>query len=70
VRTVHLAPRLAQLSDSQLENAIRIAHRALINAKEHRSKAAAWRVMSELIKGRSPQAVARMEQERGLAKPS
>jgi hypothetical protein len=66
VRTVHLAPRLAQLSDSQLENAIRIAHRALINAKEHRSKAAAWRVMCQLIKARSPETVARMERALGL----
>ena len=70
MRTLPLAPRLAQLSDSDIENAIRRAHLALITAKELRSKAAAWRIMCRLIKGRSPEAIARMEQERGLARHS
>jgi hypothetical protein len=69
MRTLPLAPRLAQLSDSQLELAIHLSHRRLISASDIPSKAAAWRVMCQLIKGRSPQTVARMEQERGLAKP-
>lgn len=61
------ARRLKQLSDDQRENAIQFAHRALASSRDTRSKAAAWRVLSRLIKSRSPQAIARLEIERGLA---
>jgi hypothetical protein len=70
VRNIMRAPRLAQLTDSQRENAIRTAHRALVGSQDKSSKAAAWRVLCRLIKSRSPEAIARLEEERGLARPS
>jgi hypothetical protein len=70
MRNLSLAPRLAQLSDSQLEQAIHRCHRRLVSACDVPSKAAAWNVLSRLVKSRSPEAVARMERERGVAKPS
>lgn len=69
MRTLPLAPRLAQLSDSQLERAIHLSHRRLISARDVPGKAAAWRVLCHLIKARSPEAIARMERERGLVRP-
>lgn len=70
MRTLPLAPRLAQLSDSQLERAIHLSHRRLVSAPDISTKVAAWHVMCQLIKGRSQQTIARMERERGLAKAS
>jgi hypothetical protein len=68
MRNLSLAPHLVQLSDTDIERAIRTAHRALVNAKGHGSKASAWRVLCQLIRIRSPEAIARMEQERGLVR--
>jgi len=70
MRTIHLAPRLAQLSDHQLEQVIHRCHRRLVAASDLRSKAVAWRMLSRLIKARSPEAIARLERERGLVKAS
>ena len=70
MRKIPLAPRLAQLSDSQLEQVIHRCHRRLVTAPDFQSKAAAWRVRCRLIKSRSPAAVAHLEVERGLAKRS
>jgi hypothetical protein len=62
--------RVAQLDDSELERAINLSHRQLVLARDLPNKAAAWRVLCRLIKARSPEAIARMERERGLAKAS
>lgn len=71
MRKVPFAARGGQLSDSQfLEQAIHRCHRRLVTARDLPSKAAAWRVLCRLIKARSPEAIARLEQERGLVKPS
>jgi len=64
------APRLAQLSDAQRENAIRLAHRALVDRPSLKGKAQAWQQLCTLIKSRSPAAIARLEAERGLVRPS
>ena len=64
--TIPLVRRVAQLSDSQLEQAIRLSHRRLVSARDLPTKAAAWNVLSRLIKARSPETIARMELERGL----
>jgi len=61
---------LAQISDSQLEQVIHRCHRRLVTAQDLPSKAAAWRVLCRLIKSRSPAAIARLEVQRGLTKPS
>lgn len=66
MRTIPLAPRLKQLSPSQLEHVIHRCHRRLISAHDLPTKAAAWRVLCRLIKARSPETIARMERERGL----
>jgi hypothetical protein len=66
MRNVPLAPRLAQLSDSQLEQVIHRCHRRLVAAADLPSKAAAWRVLRQLVNSRSPEAIARLERERGL----
>jgi hypothetical protein len=68
VRDTIRARHPAQMNDSQLEAAIHSAHRALITARYIRGKAAAWRIMTRLIRCRSPEAIARMEQERGLVR--
>lgn len=70
MRTIPLAPRLTQISDSQLEQIIHRCHRRLVSARDLPTKAAAWRVLCRLIKARSPEAIARMERERGLTKSS
>lgn len=63
-----IAPGLHSLNDTARELAIRRCHRTLIVAADMPSKAAAWRMMCKLIKSRSPEAVARLEEERGLAR--
>jgi hypothetical protein len=63
-------PLAAQLTDAQRENAIRLAHRALVGRPSLKGKAEAWQRLCTLIKSRSPAAIARLEQERGLVKPS
>jgi hypothetical protein len=70
MRKLPFAPRVGQLSDSQLEQVIHRCHRRLVTARDLPSKAAAWRVLCRLIKTRSPEAIARLERERGLVKPS
>jgi hypothetical protein len=70
MRKIPFAPRRAQISDSQLEQVIHRCHRRLVAARDLPSRAAAWRVLCRLIKSRSPEAIARLEQERGLVKPS
>jgi len=69
MRNTIRAARRAQLSDAAREVAITHAHRALITARDLRSKFGAWKVMRDLIRGRSAEAIARLEHERGLAKP-
>ena len=64
--TITLVRRVAQLSDSQIEEAIHLSHRQLVLAHDLRTKMAAWQVLRRLIKSRSPKAIARMERERGL----
>jgi hypothetical protein len=70
MRTIPLAPRLAQLSDSQLEQVIHRCHRRLVAARDLPGRAAAWRLMRRLIRARSPETVARLERERGLVAPT
>jgi len=70
MRKVALTPRIGQLSDSQLEQVIHRCHRRLVAARDLPSRAAAWRILCRLIKARSPEAIARLERERGLVKPS
>lgn len=70
MRNTIRAPFAAQLSDAQRENAIRRAHRALIGRPSLKGKTAAWQRLSTLVKSRSPAAIARLEHERGLVKPS
>lgn len=64
--TITLVRRVAQLSDSQLEQAIHLSHRRLISATDLVTKAAAWNILCRLIKSRSPERITRMEIERGL----
>ena len=66
--TITSVRRIAQLSDSELERAIKLSHRRLISARDICEKAAAWQVLCRLIKSRSPKAIARMELERGLVR--
>jgi hypothetical protein len=61
---------LAQLDDAQRENAIQFAHHALVAAGARRDKIAAWRVLRKLVRSRSPEAIARLERERGLVRSS
>lgn len=70
MRKLPFAPRRAQISDSQLEQVIHRCHRRLVSAPDLSSKAAAWRVLCRLVKSRSPEAIGRLERERGLVKPS
>jgi hypothetical protein len=67
VRREPPAPSLAQLNGDQSENAIELACQVMVDAPDRSSQFATWSVFSELIKGRSREAVARPEQARGLA---
>jgi len=60
----------AQISDSQREQVIHRCHRRLVAASDMSTKAAAWRLMRRLIRQRSPKAIAKLEAERGLVRPS
>ena len=64
------ARQSAQLTDSQRENAIRLAHRALVGSPSLKGKLEAWQWLCGLVKGRSPRAVSRLEKQRRLARPS
>ena len=64
------APRLAQLTDTDLERAIDVCYRSLVAARSHPSKAAAWRVMCRLIGQRTQQGIDKLEAQRGLVRPS
>jgi hypothetical protein len=61
-----LVRRTAQLTDSERENGIQFAYRALMAARDKPSQFAGWRVMRRLIRSRTPEAVARLERDRGL----
>jgi hypothetical protein len=62
------APRSAQLKDSQRDTAIELALRILVAAPGVDDKARAWQILSQLVKGRSPAQVARLEEQRGLVR--
>ncbi len=68
MRTV--SPSIPHLNDDQLENAIDRAHRALVTRSSLKGKAKAWRWLSALIKARSPEAIRRLEEQRGLVRRS
>jgi hypothetical protein len=61
------ASRWKQLDD-QLEHAIRVAYRALVNSQDRTDQAAAWADLSGLVKRRSAESVRRLERARGLVK--
>lgn len=67
MRNVQRAPRKAQLTDAQLENAIANAYQLLVGAPQKRRKVVAWQQLRRLVQSRSANAVARLEAERGLA---
>ena len=64
------APFAAQLSDAQRENAIRVAYRALVGRPSLNGQAEAWQQLCTLVKSRSTAAIARLEAQRGLVRPS
>lgn len=67
MRNTMRAPCLAQSNDAHLEREINFAHGSLVAARDILGQRAAWQELCRLIKARSPEAVARLERERGLA---
>jgi len=70
MQTIHVAPHIAQLSNSQRENAAQLVHRNLVRTRGKRTQFTAWRILSRPNKTRSPEEVSRPERDRGLVRSS
>lgn len=63
---LNTTPSRPPMTDQQRELEIEAWKETLCAAKNRHARTAAWRRMQELIKGRSPEQVRRMERARGL----
>jgi hypothetical protein len=61
-----IPPSIRRINDTQIEYAIQQCYLSLISAPDAATKHERWRQLVHLVNRRSPEAVARLEQERGL----
>jgi oligoendopeptidase F len=59
-------PLILNLTEALLETAINVAFTQLLDAPTREMRRDAWEEFAGLVRQRSPECVARMEQERGL----